>query len=99
MTGPDAPARAGRNALVAQYEALRAGVLTAHGVGSRLGLILVRRAGLAAWIEAWASGPAAGEPPLPEPRQADARGADTVHADVVHVLASMALSGLEEGHA
>lgn len=97
MTARGDPPAAVREALVAQYEALRDGVLTARGLGSRVGLVLLRRAGLAAWLEAWGRGAAAPDPKPPEPRRPETGGTDAVHADVVHVLVSMALSGLEEG--
>lgn len=76
---------------VARYEELRR--LTAEGAGSRprLGLAILVREGLAAWIATCAT-PRVSLGPSPDPRDGTARRlADDAHAEVVHVLAAMAL--------
>ncbi len=58
--------------------------------GGGLGLVVLLREGMAAWMEAWeripGSPPAHGHPPLP---------AEGAGAELVRVLASMALGALE----
>ncbi len=80
---PEGPA----DALVARYEDLRRWIVDGAGAGSRWGLALLRREGLAAWIATWAAAPgAAAVDPRPEVAR---RLPDERHADVVRVLASM----------
>ena len=81
----------------AAYEGLRRSVLGAAPVGGHVGLVLLLREGLTAWMAAAAPGAAAVEPPgHPDRGAATARVSDAIHAAVVRVLASMALSGLKE---
>lgn len=79
--------------LVARYEELRRRIVDGSGWSSRLGLAVLLREGLAAWITAWATapGPAVVAPPL----DAACRLADDRHAELVHVLAGMALQRLD----
>jgi hypothetical protein len=78
--------------ITARYEALRAAVLARHLDTDRRGQALLRREGMAAWAAAWTScspAPAqraevGGVGPLAEP------------SAIVAVLASMALSTLQE---
>ena len=75
------------DALVARYEALRRWIVDGAGGGSRWGLVLLRREGLAAWIATWAAAPGAA---VVDPRPEGARRLPDAHqADVVRVLASM----------
>jgi len=80
------------------YEELRGRVLAGRTLGSRLGLSLLLRSGMAAWMQGWAAcspvEPAAQAvasrvEPLPDERC----------AEVVSVLCSMALSNLREANA
>jgi hypothetical protein len=75
------------DALVARYEDLRRWIIDGAGGGSRWGLVLLRREGLAAWITTWAAAPgAAVVDPCPEVAR---RLPDAPQVDVVRVLASM----------
>jgi hypothetical protein len=81
-------------ALVAQYEALRRGIVDGMGRHSGLGWAVLRREGLAAWLTAWATVPAlppAGATPAPPATLCVA--ADR-QAEVVRLLAGMALPRL-----
>ena len=72
---------------MARYEDLRRWIVDGAGGGSRWGLALLRREGLAAWIATWAAAPgAAGVDPRPEVAR---RLPDAPQADVVRVLARM----------
>ena len=87
----------GHDPFGAAYEGLRRSVLGAAPVGGPVGLVLLLREGLTAWMAAVAPGAAAVEPPgHPERGAAAARVSDAIHAAVVRVLACMALSGLKE---
>lgn len=82
------------------YEGLRRSVLGDAPFGGHVGLVLLRREGLTAWMAEAAPGAASVEPPgHPERGAAAARVSDAIHAAVVRVLASMALSGLKEKRA
>jgi hypothetical protein len=83
-------------AFVVHYEALRSQVLGTRPAASRLGLALVLREGLAAWMAAWATCPAPVAPHGAEQSTSQDRIPNALCADVVHVLTSMALSGLQE---
>jgi len=87
----------GRDPFGAAYEGLRRSVLGDAPFGGHVGLVLLRREGLTAWMAAAAPGTAAVEPPgHPEQGAAASGVSDAIHAAVVRVLASMALSGLKE---
>ena len=47
------PPQGAADALVARYEDLRRWIVDGAGGGSRWGLVLLRREGLAAWIATW----------------------------------------------
>jgi hypothetical protein len=76
-------------ALVTRYEDLRRRIVDGSGWSSRLGLAILRREGLAAWIAAWTSTP--GPAAVDTSPDAALRLPDERHAEVVRVLASMAL--------
>ena len=84
---PAVTSQGAADALVARYEALRRWIVDGAGGGSRWGLVLLRREGLAAWIATWAAAPVAA---VVDPRPEVARRLpDAHHADVVRVLANM----------
>ena len=83
-------------ALVVHYETLRSEVLAQGSYGSRLGLALVLREGVAAWLAAWATCPAPVAARAACRRAQHERVPTALYADVVHVLTSMALGGLAE---
>lgn len=92
MTGTAAASEEAQ-ASVTAYEQLRSHVLTGTP-GDAYGLVLLVRAGLAAWIERCTAGAAAptvrgqsGEGPL---------AAADHHASLVHVLATMAMAHARE---
>jgi hypothetical protein len=81
------------DAFVAAYETLRQGVLAGASCGGHVGLVLLLREGLTAWMAHRPAGPA---PVEPEPRVAAPILSNEIDAAVVRVLANMALGGLEE---
>ncbi|MHC4137846.1 MAG: hypothetical protein ACYS0K_23130 [Planctomycetota bacterium] len=82
------------DALGARYEELRDGVRGEGTWGGRLGLALLLREGVAAWMEAWRLCPdRVALPPSPAGRDGDL-WSDPSSADVVRVLANMALGGV-----
>jgi len=72
----------------AAYEALRRSELAGVSCGGHVGLMLLRREGLAAWMSSGAGGTA---PVAPERRVAAPSMIDESDAAVVRVLATMAL--------
>ena len=85
---------------LAHYEALRDRVLAGRTLGSRLGLSLLLRSGMAAWLEGWAT--CSQVEPAAQTTEAPARVeplADECCAGVVSVLCSMALGNLMEATA
>jgi hypothetical protein len=78
--------------ITARYEALRAAVLAHRPDTDRRGLALLRREGMAAWAAAWTSC-------VPTPAQhagLDGAGPLAEPTAIVALLASMALSALQE---
>jgi len=71
---------------VERYETLRRHALGGDASGWRLGLAVMQRQGVTAWLRAWQAIPAA-----PPPRSA-AAGGPVVGDELVAVLASMALA-------
>jgi hypothetical protein len=69
------------------YEALRRSVLAGAADGSQVGLVLLLREGLAAWI----SSGAVGAPVAPERRVVTPLMSDESDAAMVRVLATLAL--------
>lgn len=77
--------------LAGRYEDLRRHMLAGGGSRPRLGLTVLLREGLAAWITICAT-PAPAMAPGRDPSAGAAlQLADDGHADLVHVLAAMAL--------
>jgi len=90
--GPDAAVSA---EVAVRYEDLRRHILDGGGSRPRLGLAVLVREGVAAWITTCATVSRA-VAPAPDPSDgAVLRLADGVHGDLVHVLAAMALYRLE----
>lgn len=78
--------------ITTRYEALRAAALAHHLDTDRRGLALLRREGMAAWAAAWTSCS-----PAPAQRaEFDRVGALAEPTAIVALLASMALSTLQE---
>ena len=80
---------------VLRYEELRGYAVAHHTPGSRDGLVVLLRQGVAAWMEAWSRLPA------PPPRvqaalQRPSPWSQDASAEVVHVLAAMTLSHIQE---
>lgn len=89
MTAGDPPA-ADIAEPVQRYEQLRARALAGQADGFRLGLAVLRRNGVAAWMQTWAAAPIAPRRCLPAPEAtADGGGRND---EVVAVLAAMALA-------
>jgi hypothetical protein len=84
---------------MAGYEDLRRRVIAGGGSGSRLGLALLLREGIAAWIAGWSRCP--GIVPSVEAERGSPEEVlpDESCADVVRLLAHMVLIGLEEKRA
>ena len=80
----------------AAYEALRRSVLAGAFCGGHVGLVLLLREGLAAWM---ARRPTCSAPVEPERRVAAPILSNEIDAAVVRVLANMALGGLKEERA
>jgi hypothetical protein len=90
--GPAAATTPASKDIVLRYEDLRRHIIEGFGSQPRLGLVVVVREGLAAWMTVCA--PAASAVlPAPEPSAGAAahRRSDAAHADLVHVLTAMAL--------
>lgn len=88
--GPAAATPASEEILI-RYEDLRRHIIEGFGSRPRLGLAVVLREGLAAWMTVCAP---ATSPVLPAPDPSDGaahRLSDEAHADLVHVLTAMAL--------
>ncbi len=82
------------NALGARYEELRDGVLGKGTWGGRLGLALLLREGVVAWMEAWRLCPDVVVPPSSPAGRDEELWSEPSSADVVRVLANMALGGV-----
>ena len=81
-----------------RYEELRRQAVERQILGSRFGLAVLLRQGLAAWVEKWSKVPA----PEPLPSTEILRPSplpDETSAEVIHVLAAMALGHLQEVYA
>lgn len=81
-------------AFVKQYELLRSRVVSGAGAGSHVGMVPLRRGGLAAWMSC---APTTDErPTLASDRRAarSASGGGDIQPGMVRVLANMALGGL-----
>lgn len=85
----NAPAHAVR------YEELRQYAVERQILAGRLGLAVLLRQGLAAWVEQWSKMPA----PTPAPSVEISRQSplpDETSADVINLLAAMALGHMQE---
>jgi len=81
---------------VARYEELRRHAVERQILAGRLGLAVLLRQGLAAWVEQWSKVPA----PAPSTeRSRPSPLSDDNSADVINVLAAMALGHMQEVHA
>jgi hypothetical protein len=81
---------------VARYEELRRHTVERQILAGRLGLAILLRQGLAAWVEQWSKVPA------PAPSTERSRPSplpDSTSTDLINVLAAMALSQIPEVHA
>lgn len=87
------------SALTERYETLRSRVLTGSGVGCRLGLALLVREGVVAWMEGWSQYPEIVPPARSGSGVTDDALPDDRCAETVHLLADMILSGLKEHRA
>ena len=86
-----------RDAAVAAYEALRGHVLAGPAAGNAVGLVLLLREGVVAWVARGRARVASAEPAAePARRIAAPVVSDELHAGLVRVLASMALAGRAE---
>jgi len=85
VTAGEPAAEAGDGGLAERYEQLRRRAMDGAPEGYRLGLAVLQREGMAAWIQAWKELPDVGGQPRPVP-------AATTPDAVVAALASMALA-------
>ena len=83
-------------AYVARYEELRRHVVERQILAGRLGLAVLLRQGLAAWVEQWSQ---VSTPTPSTERSRPSPLSDDTSADVIHVLAAMALGHMQEVHA
>jgi len=86
----------GRDVFGATYEDLRRRVLTGAAFGGPVGMVLLLREGLAAWMARGPGGAVPGAPGGHPGRGAAPRVENEIHAAVVRVLASMALGHMGE---
>jgi hypothetical protein len=93
-----APPRQNAPAHVTRYEELRRHAVERQILAGRLGLAVLLRQGLAAWVEQWSKMPAPTSAPSAQISRPSPLPDDT-SADVINVLAAMALGHLQEIHA
>ena len=82
---------------IARYEELRRHAVKRQILAGQLGLTVLLRHGLAAWVEKWSMMPA----PPPAPSGETSRPSplpDDTCADVINVLAAMVLGHMQEVH-
>ena len=85
---------------VAAYEQLRRHVLQGSPRGALVGVILVRREGVAAWMDRGGTGFVTVAPSTPPDRAGAVPDVSPpLHAGIVDVLVSIALTTREETHA
>ena len=82
--------------VVGAYEDLRRRVLAGAPISGPVGLVLLRREGLVAWMTRGAAGGAPVEAADTARRGAAPLVSNEIHIAVVRVLVSMALGGLKE---
>ena len=83
---------------ISRYEELRRHAVERQILAGRLGLAVLLRQGMAAWVEKWSKMSA----PMPAPSGETSRPCplpDDTSADVINVLAAMALGHMQEIHA
>jgi len=80
---------------ITRYETLRGQALQRQLWADRLGLAVLRLQGLAAWLVQWSKLPDLA-PTSPTEFTTPSELPDDAHVDVVNVLATMALSHLQE---
>ena len=85
--------------VVDAYEELRRRVLAGAPFSGPVGLVLLRRDGLVAWMTRGTTGAAPVEAADAERRGAGPLGSTEIHIAVVRVLVNMALGGLKEKNA
>ncbi|MCP4002553.1 MAG: hypothetical protein GY725_00015 [bacterium] len=83
---------------VTRYEELRRHTVERQILTGRLGLAILLRQGLAAWVEQWSKVPAPA-PSTERSRRSRSPLADSTSTDLINVLAAMALSQIPEVHA
>ena len=93
------PAATTGDTVVAAYEDLRRRGLAGVPFGGHVGLVVLLREGIVAWMTRGSGGAAPVEAAGPARGGAAPLVSDEIHAAVVRVLASMALGGLEERRA
>ena len=94
MTG--SPAATTGDTVVAAYEDLRRRVLAGAPFGGHVGLVVLLREGIVAWMIRGSAGAAPVEAANAERRGAAPLVSSEIHAAVVRVLVSMTLGGLQE---
>lgn len=98
---PSSATSGGRDTSVASYEELRLRVLTGSSCGGHVGLVVLVREGVTAWL----ARPIAPRSPIQSATTIDggcsAAGtvSDDFHAGVIHVLANIAVARREEMNA
>ena len=86
------------SAHISRYEELRRHVMEQQSQVGRLGLAILLRQGLAAWVDQWSRMPTPTPAPSPEMSWPPILPDDT-SANVINVLTAMALGHVQEVHA
>ena len=88
----------GGDSSVAEYEELRSHVRAGSAFDSHLGLVLLLREGVTAWMARGSASSAQVEPTTASPERPAVAPVvtDEIHAGLVRVLANIALAGREE---
>lgn len=103
MIGPPSATSSNRDTSVASYEELRLRVLAGSSCGGHVGLVVLVREGVAAWL----ARPLASRSPIQSTTLGGGGGggaaavamSDDFHASVIHVLANIAVARREEMNA
>ena len=93
------PAATTGDTVVAAYEDLRRRGLAGVPFGGHVGLVVLLREGIVAWMTRGSAGAASVEAAHAERRGAAPLVPSEIHAAMVRVLVSMALGGLQENSA
>jgi len=83
----------------ARYETLRAYAVQCHSPGTRGGLVVLLRQGVAAWMDAWSRLPPPPVRPTQSEREPPSPLQDDASAEVVRLLAAMTMGHIQEVHA